>query len=70
MFADHNSNPRALDTCGSGNPIKIGWADKRDEHVVLGVIPNFTPQDFPPFWSWVALQQKRDKAAYTMENSV
>lgn len=32
-------------TRGSGNHIKIGWADKGDEHVALGVIPNFTPQD-------------------------
>lgn len=33
-------------TRGNGSPIKIGWADKRDEHIVLGVSPNFTPQVF------------------------
>lgn len=57
-------------TRGSGNPIKIAWADKKDEHVALQVIPNFTPQHFSSIPGMGCCATEKGKTVYTMKNSV
>lgn len=53
----------------SGNPIKTAWADKRDEHAALQVIPNFTPQHFSSI-AGMGCAMEKGKAVNAMKNSV
>ena len=63
------ANPKCR-TRGSGNPINIVWADKRNEHVALQVIPNFTPQHVPSILGMSCCATEKGKAVYVVKNSV
>lgn len=55
MFTTHGGTHKHR-RHGIGNPIKNGSVDKRDEYMVLQVIPNFTPQHFSSFMARMGVQ--------------